>query len=68
MEDRYKKLQKMGVRNIGEYNEKVAGLRESGEVLTEQVVVGTDEETGEFEFETKEIDLSDRCILMISVY
>lgn len=67
MEDRYKKLQKMGVRNIGEYNAKVASLRESGEVLTEQVVVGTDPETGEFEFETKAVDLSDMAYLVIII-
>ena len=67
MEDRYQKLKKMGVRNIGEYNEKVAQLRDKGEVLTEQVVVGTDPETGEFEFETKEIDLSDMSYLVIII-
>ena len=67
MEERYQKLKKMGVRNIGEYNEKVAQLRESGEVLTEQVVVGTDEETGEFEFETKAVDLSDMAYLVIII-
>ena len=67
MEERYKKLQKMGVRNIGEYNEKVSKLRESGEVLTEQVVVGTDSETGEFEFETRAVDLSDMAYLVIII-
>jgi S-DNA-T family DNA segregation ATPase FtsK/SpoIIIE len=67
MEDRYQKLKKMGVRNIGEYNAKVAQLRESGEVLTEQVVVGTDEETGEFEYETRAIDLSDMAYLVIII-
>jgi S-DNA-T family DNA segregation ATPase FtsK/SpoIIIE len=67
MEERYQKLKKMGVRNIGEYNEKMAALRESGEVLTEQVVVGTDEETGEFEYETQAIDLSDMPYLVIII-
>ena len=67
MEDRYQKLKKMGVRNIGEYNEKVSKLRESGEVMTEQVVVGTDPETGEFEFETKAVDLSDMAYLVIII-
>ena len=67
MEERYKMLKKLGVRNIGEYNAKVASLRDSGQVLTEQVVVGTDEETGEFEFETKEIDLSDMPYLVIII-
>ena len=67
MDERYVKLKKMGVRNIGEYNEKVAKLRESGEVLTEQVVVGTDSETGEFEFETQAVDLSDMPYLVIII-
>ena len=67
MDDRYVKLKKLGVRNIAEYNEKVAQLRESGEVLTEQVVVGTDEETGEFEYETQAIDLSDMPYLVVII-
>ena len=67
MDERYVKLKKLGVRNIAEYNEKVAALRESGEVLTEQVVVGTDEETGEFEYETRKIDLSDMAYLVIII-
>lgn len=67
MEERYQKLKKLGVRNIGEYNQKVAMLRDKGEVLTEQIVVGTDAETGEFEFETREIDLSDMAYLVIII-
>ena len=67
MDDRYQKLKKLGVRNIAEYNQKVAALRDKGEVLTEQVVVGTDEETGEFEFETKQIDLSDMPYLVVII-
>ena len=67
MEERYKQLKKMAVRNIGEYNEKVRALREKGEVLTEQVAVGTDEETGELLFETKEMDLSDMPYLAVII-
>jgi len=67
MEERYQKLKKLGVRNIGEYNQKVAMLRDKGEVLTEQVVVGTDSETGEFEFETREVDLADMSYLVIII-
>ncbi|MBR0212791.1 MAG: DNA translocase FtsK, partial [Alphaproteobacteria bacterium] len=67
MEERYQKLKKLGVRNIGDYNAKVAELRDKGEVLTEQVVVGTDSETGEFEFETKAVDLSDMPYLVIII-
>jgi len=67
MEERYKQLKKMAVRNIADYNTKVQSLRESGEVLTEQVVVGTDEETGEYEYETRNVDLSDMPYLMIII-
>lgn len=67
MDDRYLQLKKMGVRNIGDYNIKVQSLRESGEVLTEQIIVGKDEETGEFEYETKEVDLSDMPYLVIII-
>ena len=67
MEDRYKKLKDLGVQNLEGYNEKVADLRERGEVLTKQVPVGTDSETGELEFEEQEIDLSDMPYLVIVI-
>ena len=34
MEDRYRKMSKMGVRNMAGYNEKVAEAKASGEVMT----------------------------------
>ena len=67
MEERYKQLKKMAVRNIGEYNEKVQALREAGETMTEQVAIGTDEETGELLFETREVDLSDMPYLAVII-
>lgn len=67
MEERYKKLQLMGVQNIEGYNQVVAKKRDSGEIMTRQVAVGTNEETGELEFETQEIDLSDMPYLVIII-
>lgn len=67
MEERYKKLQTMGVQNIEGYNTTVAAKRAAGEVMTRQVAVGTDPETGELEFETQEIDLSDMPYLVIII-
>ena len=67
MEDRYKQLQLVNARNIESYNEIVTAKRESGETLTRQVAVGTDEETGELEFETQEIDLSDMPYIVIII-
>ena len=67
MENRYKQLQKLQARNIESYNEIAAQKRESGEKVTEQIAVGTDEETGELLFETQEVDLSDMPYIVIIV-
>ena len=67
MEERYKQLQVVNARNIESYNEIVAAKRESGEVITKQVAVGTDEETGELIFETQEVDLSDMPYIVIII-
>ena len=67
MENRYKQLQKLNARNIESYNEIVAQKRANGETVTEQVAVGTDEETGELLFETQEVDLSDMSYIVIII-
>ncbi|MBR5625341.1 MAG: DUF87 domain-containing protein [Alphaproteobacteria bacterium] len=67
MEERYKQLQVLNARNIESYNEIAAQKRASGEKLTKQVAVGTDEETGELLFETQEIDLSDMPYMVIII-
>ncbi len=67
MENRYKRLQEMGAQNIESYNEIVSKKRAAGEAMTRQVVVGTDPETGEFEYETQEVDLSDMPYLVIII-
>ena len=67
MELRYKRLLDFGVQNIEAYNEAVAAKRAAGEVVTKQVAVGTDPETGELEFETQEVDLSDMPYIVIVI-
>lgn len=67
MEERYKRLQMLGVQNIEGYNEAIAKKRAAGEVLTRQVAVGTDPETGELEFETQEVDMSDMPYLVVII-
>ena len=67
MEDRYKQLQLVNARNIESYNEIVTAKRENGETITRQVAVGTDPETGELEFETQEVDLSDMPYIVIVI-
>ena len=67
MELRYKRLLDFGVQNIEAYNEAVAAKRAAGEVVTKQVAVGTNEETGELEYETQTVDLSDMAYLVIVI-
>ncbi|MCL2737636.1 MAG: FtsK/SpoIIIE domain-containing protein [Alphaproteobacteria bacterium] len=67
MEERYKKLKDVGVQNIEGYNEEAQKLRAKGKVMTKQVPVGTDSETGELEFEEREIDLSDIPYLVVII-
>lgn len=67
MEERYKQLQIVNARNIESYNEIMAAKRDAGEKLTQQVAVGTDEETGELLFETQEVDMSDMPYIVIII-
>lgn len=67
MDDRYKQLQMFNAQNIEQYNEAVAAKREAGEIVTRQVAVGTDPETGELEYETQEVDLSDMPFIVIII-
>ncbi len=54
MEERYRKMSKMGVRNIEGYNARVAETLAKGEMFSRTVQTGFDEETGEPVFETEE--------------
>ena len=67
MEDRYRKMSKMGVRNMAGYNEKVAEAKASGEVMTRTQMTGYDKESGEPIFETEELhfDLMPYIVVII---
>jgi S-DNA-T family DNA segregation ATPase FtsK/SpoIIIE len=54
MEERYRKMSKMGVRNIDGYNGRVAEALKKGEMFKRTVQTGFDDETGEPVFETEE--------------
>ena len=54
MEERYRKMSKMGVRNIAGYNGRVADAQAKGEMFSRTVQTGFDDETGEPVFETEE--------------
>ncbi len=54
MEDRYRKMSKMGVRNIAGYNGRVKEALSKGEMFSRTVQTGFDDDTGEPVFETDE--------------
>ena len=54
MEERYRKMSKMGVRNIDGYNGRVKDALAKGEMFSRTVQTGFDDETGEPVFETEE--------------
>ena len=67
MDERYKRMKVVNARDFVTYNEIMAQKRASGEVLTQQVEVGTDDETGELLFETQNIDMSSWPYIVIVV-
>ena len=67
MEDRYRKMARLGVRNIDGYNQRAAAAREKGETVVMQVETGFDRSTGQPTFEEQEIDLSPMPYIVIIV-
>ncbi|MEQ9179855.1 MAG: DNA translocase FtsK [Nitratireductor sp.] len=58
MEDRYRKMSKVGVRNIDGFNQRVAQATKKGEAISRTVQTGFDRETGEAIYETETLDLA----------
>ena len=67
MEDRYKKMSKVGVRNIDGFNARVAEAAAKGEPLTRTVQTGFDRETGEAIYEHEEIPLDELPYIVVVV-
>jgi len=67
MEERYKKMSKLGVRNIDGYNARVAEAKAKGEKLTRTVHTGYDKQSGEAIYETEELDLEPLPLLVVIV-
>lgn len=54
MEERYRKMSKMGVRNIDGYNSRVNDALSKGEMFSRTIQTGFDDDTGDPVFETEE--------------
>jgi S-DNA-T family DNA segregation ATPase FtsK/SpoIIIE len=67
MEDRYRAMSKVGVRNIDGFNDRVRAARTSGEVLMHRVQTGFDADTGKPVYEEQPIALNDLPHIVIIV-
>jgi S-DNA-T family DNA segregation ATPase FtsK/SpoIIIE len=67
MEERYKKMSKLGVRNIDGYNQRLVEAKGKGEELTRTVHTGFDKETGKAIYEEEKLDLDPLPYIVIIV-
>ncbi len=67
MEDRYRAMSKMGVRNIEGFNGRLREARESSAPLSRRVQVGFDPDTGKPLFEEQPLDLTELPYIVVVV-
>ncbi|MGB6797055.1 MAG: DNA translocase FtsK 4TM domain-containing protein [Xanthobacteraceae bacterium] len=67
MEERYKKMSKLGVRNIDGYNARVAEANKKGEKLNRTVHTGYNRDTGQAIYENEELDLEPLPYIVVIV-
>ncbi|MBI5163927.1 MAG: DNA translocase FtsK 4TM domain-containing protein [Magnetospirillum sp.] len=67
MEDRYRAMSQLGVRNIAGYNQRLAEAKARGEVLTRTVQVGFDPDTGQPLYEDQQLALEPLPFIVIIV-
>ena len=67
MEDRYRSMALLNVRNIAGYNQKVEEMRKSGKDMKKTIQVGFDKETGRPIYEEQTIDTSPMPYIVIVV-
>ncbi|MGE0750749.1 MAG: DNA translocase FtsK [Variibacter sp.] len=67
MEDRYRKMSKLGVRNLEGYNTRVAEAKAKGETLMRTVHTGYDKESGEAIYEDEALDLEPLPFIVVIV-
>jgi S-DNA-T family DNA segregation ATPase FtsK/SpoIIIE len=67
MEDRYRKMSKLGVRNIDGYNQRLAQAAAKKETLTRTIQTGFDPETGEAVYEQEELSLDPMPFIVVII-
>ncbi|MEE8284214.1 MAG: DNA translocase FtsK, partial [Alphaproteobacteria bacterium] len=67
MENRYRAMSELGVRNIASFNQRLAELRRKGEPMIRPVHTGYDPETGRPIMEDQELDLKPLPLIVVVV-
>ena len=67
MEDRYRAMSKLGVRNIEGYNQRLRDARARGETLMRKVQTGFDPDTGRPVYEDQPLDLTELPYIVVVV-
>jgi S-DNA-T family DNA segregation ATPase FtsK/SpoIIIE len=67
MEDRYRAMSQLGVRNIDGYNARLEEAQRAGEVLTRRVQTGFDPDTGNPLYEDQALDLTPLPTIVVVV-
>src|SRR5476651_2021449 len=67
MEERYRKMSKLGVRGVEAFNDRIRKAKEKGEQLTRTVHTGYDKESGHAIYEKEELDLEQLPFIVVIV-
>src|SRR5208282_3532235 len=67
MEERYRKMSKLGVRGVEAFNERVTKAKDKGEVLKRTVQTGFDRETGKPVYEDEMLELEHMPYIVVVV-
>lgn len=67
MENRYRNMSKLGVRNIEGYNQRIREAIKKGEILMRKVQTGFDPETGKPIYEEQPLDLTELPYIVVVV-
>lgn len=67
MEERYRNMSKVGVRNIDGFNARIAQAQKRGETISRTVQTGFDRDTGEAIYETEELNLQPMPYIVVII-
>jgi DNA segregation ATPase FtsK/SpoIIIE, S-DNA-T family len=67
MEDRYKKMSQITVRNIGGYNSRIREAKDNGVEITQTVQTGFDKGTGQAIYEKRQLDYQELPYIVVVI-